>query len=171
MTADRDPCRRVPAPLTRAAFARFGDVIEAGEQARHFTINQGYTERYHDLARVDVDAGDGRALVNIFRSTPLPKPLRLTVMERHPLSSQAFFPLSQRPYLVAVAPAGEFSAAAIEVFLAAPSQGVNYHRGTWHHFCLALEQTSDFLVLDRGGEGDNCDQVLLEASQIITVDV
>ncbi|MEJ2418763.1 MAG: ureidoglycolate lyase [Exilibacterium sp.] len=63
------------------------------------------------------------------------------------------------------------TAAALDVFLAAPSQGVNYHRGTWHHFCLALEQTSDFLVLDRGGEGDNCDQVLLEASQIITVDV
>ncbi|MGO3123043.1 MAG: ureidoglycolate lyase, partial [Advenella sp.] len=37
-------------PLTRSAFAPFGQVIEASEAAQHFTINDGNTERYHDLA-------------------------------------------------------------------------------------------------------------------------
>jgi len=63
-----------------------------------------------------------------------------------------------------VAPAGKFEAANIEVFIANASQGVNYHKGTWHHFCLALNDISDFLVIDRGGEGDNCDVEQLDGS-------
>ena len=42
-------------PLTRAAFEPFGDVIEL-DGAQHFPINGGTTERFHDLARVDVGA-------------------------------------------------------------------------------------------------------------------
>ncbi|WP_372435849.1 ureidoglycolate lyase, partial [Pandoraea sputorum] len=34
--------------LTREAFAPFGDVIEL-EGAKHFAINGGTTERFHDL--------------------------------------------------------------------------------------------------------------------------
>ena len=37
----------LPRPLTREAFAPFGDVIET-EGAHHYPINQGTTERYHD---------------------------------------------------------------------------------------------------------------------------
>ncbi len=80
-------------------------------------------------------------------------------MENHPLSSQTFVPLSGRPYLVVVAPKGDFDPAAIRVFVA--RGGVNFARGTWHHFNLALGAPSDFLVIDREGPGDNCAEVTL----------
>ena len=151
-----------PQALNADSFADFGDVIEVQENAPFMNINQGFTERYHDLARVDVEQQNGRTLINIFRSTPLPMPIQVNVMERHPLSSQAFMPLSNNPYLVVVSKAGEFNEAAVKVFLAQANQGVNYHAGTWHHFCLALHDTSDFLVIDRGGKGNNCDEIMLE---------
>ena len=53
-------------PLTREAFAPFGDVIEL-EGAKQFPINQGTTIRFHDLANVDVGEG-GRALISLFLS-------------------------------------------------------------------------------------------------------
>ena len=156
-----------PEPLTTAAFEPFGDVIEAGDDVHHFPINDGYTERFHDLANVDVMEKGGRAIINIFHSSPLKQPIAVKMMERHPLSSQAFMPLDNRPYLVVVAPAGELDVSQIKVFIASGKQGVNYHAGTWHHFCLALHEQSDFLVVDRGGEGDNCDVVALDGSLVI----
>ena len=159
-----------PQALSASSFSDFGDVIEVQENASFISINQGFTERYHDLAKVDVEQQNGRTLINVFRSTPLPMPIQIKVMERHPLSSQAFMPLSGYPYLVVVAKAGEFNEAAIRVFLAQANQGVNYHAGTWHHFCLALHQQSDFLVIDRGGEGHNCDEILLENPLSIQLD-
>lgn len=148
-----------PKALTSQGFKAFGDVIEVSNANQHFIINEGFTERYHDLANIDVTEDNGRTLVNIFRATPLPQPITIKMMERHPLSSQAFMPLGQQPYLVIVAPAGEFTVDKLQVFKANANQGVNYHKGTWHHYCLALNQVSDFLVIDRGGKGDNCDVI------------
>jgi ureidoglycolate lyase len=157
------------APLTREAFAPFGDVIEVSEAARHFPINGGTTERYHDLA--DLDPGPhGRVIVSIFRGQPRALPLPITVMERHPQASQAFVPLSGRPYLVVVAPAGEAPTAAdLRVFRAGPGQGINYAPGVWHHPLLALEAVSDFLVIDRAGPGPNCDEVAIDEPVVIDV--
>ncbi|PKG99474.1 ureidoglycolate lyase [Paraglaciecola sp. MB-3u-78] len=157
----------IPKILTRENFAQFGDVIEVNDKAKHFSINDGFTQRYHDLAEVDVTQENGRTLINIFRSTPLEQPVSIKMMERHPLSSQAFIPIGQQPYLVVVAPKGELDITKIEVFLASSNQGVNYHKGTWHHYCLALHQVSDFIVVDRGGAGDNCDVINLDGSLII----
>jgi len=156
-----------PLALTSINFAPFGDVVEAHGQSK--SINYGQTERYHDLAAIDVSAASGQTLVNIFRSTPLPAPIKIEIMERHPLSSQLFMPLSGFPYLVVVAPKGEFDESRIQVFLATPGQGVNYHAGTWHHYSLALDAISDFLVIDRGGNGDNCDEVRLVNPLIINI--
>ena len=156
-----------PQPLTAEAFARFGDVIEITDRKYHFTINDGHTERYHDLAAVDVSNNNGRTLINLFRSTPLAQPIAIKMMERHPLSSQAFIPQGNQPYLVVVAEAGDFSLETLSIFLASPKQGVNYHAGTWHHYCLALHEQSDFIVIDRGGPGDNCDVVELDGSLVI----
>ncbi|TCK09245.1 ureidoglycolate lyase [Marinobacterium mangrovicola] len=148
-----------PMPLTAEAFAPYGDLIETG--ADPMIINYGNTERHHDLADLDLSEKEGKAIVSIFRSKPLPLPLSLKIMERHPLSSQAFIPMGTEPYLVVVAPAGEFDASKLQAFIARPDQGVNYARGTWHHFCLALNDVSDFVVIDRGGEGPNCDEAEL----------
>ncbi|MDB5850625.1 MAG: ureidoglycolate hydrolase [Rhodoferax sp.] len=151
-------------PLTADAFRPYGDVIEASDEARHFTINAGFAERFHDLAPVDVGAQDGRAIINIFRAQPRTLPMQLILLERHPLGSQAFMPLSGRAYLVVVAPATPDEDApetgAIRCFRAEAGQGVNYARGTWHHPLVALDAVCDFLVVDRGGAaGDhNCDE-------------
>ena len=91
-------------PLSAAAFAPFGQVIEVSDMARHFTINAGFAERYHDLARVDVASAGGRPQISIFRARPRSLPMALILLERHPLGSQAFMPLSQLPYLVVVPP-------------------------------------------------------------------
>lgn len=161
------PREVAPLPLTAEIFAPFGDVIEASDRVRRIPINYGCTTRFHDLARLDVGEGGGHAIVSLFRAQPLSPPL-LKVFERHPLGSQAFVPLQGRPYLVAVAPAGAWDPAGVQVFRAEPSQGVNYRKGVWHHFLLALEAQSDFLVIDRDGPGDNLDEVdLAEAQQIL----
>ena len=149
-------------PLSREGFTPFGDVIDCDGAARHYTINEGYAERYHDLASIDVAAEDGRPLVNIFRAKPRSLPLRITMLERHLLSSQAFIPLTPHPFLVVVAPPGEApEPGAIRCFRTKGGQGVNYARGTWHFPLIALEPAQDFLVIDRGGTGANCDEMRL----------
>jgi OHCU decarboxylase len=154
-------------PLTREAFAPFGDVIQADDSVRHFTINDGNTERYHDLARID-PGPDGRAIVSIFRGQPRALPFPVTMMERHPRASQAFFPLSERPYLVVVADAASTPRVEdLRVFLCTAGQGVNYAKGVWHHPLLALDAVSDFLIIDRAGPGDNCDVAQMAAVGLI----
>jgi ureidoglycolate lyase len=147
-----------PEQLTAEAFSRFGDVIDVQSARDCRVINGGNTHRYHNLARLSLTADRGTPLVNVFRSTPLPLPVTLKSMERHPLSSQTFYPLSANPYLVVVAPPGELRETEIRVFIATSTQGVNYHPGTWHHYSLALNSVSDFLVIDRGGREENCDE-------------
>jgi ureidoglycolate lyase len=154
-------------PLSREAFAPFGDVIEASDAVRHYPINAGTTERYHDLARIE-PGPEGRAIVSIFRGQPRELPFRVAMMERHPLGSQAFIPISGRPYLVVVAPHGPAPAAAdLRLFLVQAGQGVNYAPGVWHHPLLALEAVCDFLVVDRGGPGPNCDEVAIDPPALI----
>ena len=154
--------RIIPQPLTAQAFAPFGEVIEASARAERREINHGLAVRFHDLAAIDVAESGGRAVVSLFRAQPLVPPV-LKVMERHRLGSQAFVPLDGGPYLVAVAPAGPLDPQAIQVFRAAGDQGVNYRKGTWHHFLLALEPAS-FLVIDREGAEEDCDEVELAAA-------
>ncbi len=156
-------------PLSAEAFRPFGDVIGASDAARHFSINEGFAERYHDLAHVDVATAGGRALISIFRAQPRALPMRLGLLERHPHGSQAFVPLSGQPYFVVVAPAGPVpDLTQIRCFLPAPGQGVNYARGVWHHPLIALDSVHDFLVVDRGGPpGDaNCDEYPLADSPL-----
>lgn len=160
--------RRLAAqPLTAAGFAPFGEVIAADAARPPLVINRGQTLRFNDLAAIDVADEGGRPALSIFRGEPL-DPCILAVFERHPLGSQAFFPLSNAPYLVAVAPAGAFDPAAVVIFRASGGQGINYRKGVWHHFLLPLVAASDFLVIDREGPGANLDErELAEADRIV----
>jgi len=156
-------------PLTRAAFAPFGDVIEL-EGARQIPINLGTTMRYHDLAHIDVAEGGGRPLLNVFRGEPRALPFEVRMLERHPLGSQAFVPLTDAPYLIVVAPQGELVPDSMRAFVSRGWQGVNYAKGVWHHPLIALDRVSDFVVIDRGGEGHNCDEQTLPESVWLTQD-
>jgi ureidoglycolate lyase len=144
-------------PLTPEEFAPFGQVIQM-EGAQHFSINNGSTERYHDLARVELGGVHARPLISIVRGQPYALPLTLNLAERHPLGSQAFYPLSDRPFLVIVALDTHDGPATPRAFLTAPGQGVNLAMNTWHGVLTPLGEVSDFLVVDRGGEGNNLEE-------------
>ena len=156
--------------LSVERFAPFGDVISTDVAARHFPINGGTTERYHDLANLDAGL-DGKLIVSIFRGQPRELPFAVMMLERHPLGSQAFMPLVAQPYLVVVAPAGEAPEPdALRAFLARPGQGINYAPGVWHHPLLALNEICDFLVIDRSGPGNNCDEITLAEPRYLAFD-
>lgn len=151
------PRALVAESLTAAAFAEFGDVVEARGDSG--LINSGTTRQFGDLAGIDVVAEGGHPCVSLYRATPYPLPLPIRMLERHPLGSQLFMPLSGERFLVVVAPpAAVPDRAAVRAFLTDGHQGVNYRRGTWHHPLIALAGTGEFLVIDRAGPGSNCDE-------------
>lgn len=155
-------------PLTAEAFKPFGDVLETDGMTVEL-INQGHTQKFADLANITL-ANGGRAQISIYRSSAIELPFRIRTMERHPLGSQAFFPLHDHPFPVVVALPGCVPGAdTIRVFLSNGRQGVNIHPGVWHHYQLTLDKTSEYLVIDRGGAGENCDEHLLEQEVILNI--
>ena len=143
-------------PLSRGAFEPFGEVLDASGPYDDLA-NGGAAQVFRDRASLDVAAQGGRARVNIIRTSPNRLPLMIEMMERHPLGSQAFVPLDCADWLVVAAPPGPLDPSGIVAFRAAGSQGINYGRGVWHHPLIALDRISDFLVIDRAGEGANLD--------------
>ena len=142
-------------PLTAPAFAPYGEVIEARGNP-DMVVNRGRCGRYHDLAALDF--GGGRAAVSVFVSRGRALPLALDWMERHPLGSQAFLPLSGDPFLVVAAPDAGGAPGRPEAFLTAPGQGINYRRGVWHGVLTPLGRAARFAVVDRVGEGENVEE-------------
>ncbi len=151
-----------PEPLTPERFAPFGDVIEAGLRSRA-AMNAARFERFDDLCLVDMADG-GRVAVSVARcrvATTLP--YRIDMVERHPLGSQAFIPLSPSRMIVVVAPPEEDVAPQdLRAFVTNGRQGINYRRGTWHMPLVAFEEGQEFLVIDRAGDAPNCDEHYLE---------
>jgi ureidoglycolate lyase len=47
---------------------------------------------------------------------------------------------------------------------------VNFYRGTWHHPLLVLSGQQDFLVIDRGGAGENLIEHDLDTPLAVTLD-
>ena len=159
--------RLKPSTLTPEAFAPFGGVL-AIEDARPHAINQGFAERYNDLAQVDVAAERGEVNVSIVSAEPRPFPIDIRLMERHPLGSQIFYPLQDRDWLVVVA--GDLTdIVSFRAFRATGRQGVNYARNVWHHPLLVLEPASRFLVIDRKGPGNNLEEVWFDEGVEIVV--
>ncbi len=154
-------------PLTRTAFAPFGDVIEI-EGAHHYPINQGFAERFHDLARIDTGTQDGETIVSLFRGRPRALPIEIAFVERHPLGSQAFYPLQARDWLIVVAGAAlPPTATTLRAFRASGRQGINYARNVWHYPLLVLDADSDFLIIDRKGPGSNLEEVRLAEPAVL----
>ncbi len=144
-------------PLTRENFAPFGDVIDAGGTNR-YPINGGKTERHHALARPEAVGPDGHVLISMARATPYDFPLKLAMVERHPLGSQAFMPLSPRPFVVVVCHDENGKPGKPHAFLTEPGQGVNYRRNSWHGVLTPVGEAQDFLIVDRGGQGNNLEE-------------
>ncbi|MEP7240708.1 MAG: ureidoglycolate lyase [Devosia sp.] len=143
--------------MTRAAFAPFGQVIEM-DGADHYPINAGNCARYHDLADVQLAGPAARPVISLMRSRGYRLPHSLDLMERHPLGSQAFYPLSKQPFLVVVAADLSGTPGTPRAFLTAPGQGVNIAMNTWHGVLTPIGSEADFLCVDRAGEGVNLEE-------------
>jgi ureidoglycolate lyase len=153
-------------PLSHDTFAPFGDVLDtSGDPDR--LINAGLCGRWHDRARLDFGPG-GRAGISLFRSETRQFPYALDLLERHPLGSQTFLPMTQDPFLVIVAEDDAGTPARIRAFLTAPGQGINLLRNTWHGVLTPLAPPGLFAVVDRIGEGPNLQEYRLPAPLIVT---
>lgn len=144
-------------PLTREAFAPFGDVLDKRAEAAR-PMNGGRALRFPALAEACVADTDGRVVIGLVAAQPYAMPLTLRLVERHPLGSQAFMPLNGAPFLVVVCPDEGDRPGRPQAFVTAPGQGVSYHRGTWHGVLTPFGAAQDFLVVDRGGPGANLDE-------------
>jgi len=139
-------------PLTRKGFVPFGDVLDTSGP-NSFPTNGGDALRFHELGIADCQADNGRTLLSIFRILKVAAPSPLQLMERHPISSQAFMPLDRMRMIVVVAEASVLpDATSLRAFISDGRQGVNFRRGTWHHPLIALDP-GDVFVVDRDGSG------------------
>jgi ureidoglycolate lyase len=141
--------------LTPQSFAPFGDVLDATGDFR--LINDGHCRRHHDRATPDFsgETTGARPGISIFQAEPRSLPYTLTLIERHPLGSQAFIPMSEHPFLVitATSPADKPRA-----FLTNGAQGINLHRGTWHGVLTPLHPPGLFAVIDRIADDPNLEE-------------
>ena len=145
-------------PLSKEGFAPYGQVIEKAG-AESFLINNGNCRRHHALAVADVTGEGGQVGINIFSGQPYELPVSLSLVERHPLGSQAFYPMGTQPWLVIVCDDDNGTPVSPQAFLADAEQGISLNRGVWHGVLCPLYEPSDFLVVDRVGEGNNLEEV------------
>lgn len=154
-----------PEPMTPAAFAPFGDVLDTcGPPDR--LINAGLCQRFHDRAKLTFT--DGRAGISLFLAQPHPLPYRFRLVERHPQGSQAFLPMTHNPFLVLVAPDTPDAPGPPRAFLTTPGQGINLYAGIWHGVLTPLHAPGLFAVIDRIGDGTNLQEYRYEADWIVT---
>ena len=143
-----------PIKITKENFSEFGDLIST-ESVNPININAGYAMRFDNLASVNTLKDKGKTIVSIFSSLKRTFPMKIDMMEKHPLGSQAFVPMKETIFLVFVAPEGNKpDLNKVESFIVPPGIGVNYNPGTWH-FPLISTENMNFLVVDRKGSGDN----------------
>jgi ureidoglycolate lyase len=119
-------------------------------------INQGMCGRHHDLAQLDF--ADGRAGISLFDAEARHLPCEVALVERHPLGSQAFIPVSGTPFLVIVAEDDGGTPVNIQAFVTSQRQSVNLHRGVWHGVLCPLAERGLYAVVDRIGPGDNLEE-------------
>lgn len=139
----------------------FGDVI-AHDLVDPISINQGFAKRHNLQAKVDVTLQGGAAQTSIFVADPRPQPIAIKLMERHPLGSQSFYPLQDKPWLVVVCSDPQ-DPQSYRAFEAHGQQGVNYARNIWHHPLLVRDAGDRFFIVDRAGPGNNLEEVWLDA--------
>ena len=143
-----------PIPMTKENFSKFGDMIST-ENIKPIEINNGYANRFDDIAKIDTANNNGETTISIFSALKRSFPMKIDMMEKHPLGSQAFIPMKETTFLAFVAPQGDKpNLKKVKSFVIPPGIGINYKPGTWH-FPLISTENMNFLVVDRKGSGDN----------------
>ena len=143
-----------PIKISKSNFSAYGDLIST-DDINPMDINAGYAKRFDNLANVDTSIDGGKTIVSIFSALKRTFPMKIDMMEKHPLGSQAFMPMKETTFLSFVAPTGESpEVSKIQSFIIPPKTGINYKPGIWHFPLISTEDT-DFLVIDRKGSGKN----------------
>jgi ureidoglycolate lyase len=143
-----------PVKINRLNFNTFGDLIST-DDVNPIDINAGYAKRFDNLADLNTVRNEGKTIVSIFSAVKRAFPMQIDMMEKHPLSSQAFIPMKETTFLCFVAPSGETpNISKIQSFIVPPKNGINYKPGIWHFPLISTEDTN-FLVIDRKGKGEN----------------
>jgi ureidoglycolate lyase len=144
-----------PKKITRKNFRKFGDLIST-KKIKPININNGYAKRFDNLCKINTSLKKGNTIMSIFSAKKRKFPMKIDMMEKHPLGSQAFVPMSEAKFLVFVAPKGKKpNTKKIESFIVPKLNGINYKPGIWH-FPLISTKNMNFLVIDRkGGTGNN----------------
>jgi ureidoglycolate lyase len=155
-----------PKLITKENFSKFGDMITT-DDIKPLEINNGYAKRFDGIANLDTSKDNGETTICIFSALKRSFPMKIDMMEKHPLGSQAFVPMKETTFLVFVAPKGEKpNLNEVEAFIVPPGIGVNYNPGTWH-FPLISTEDMNFLVVDRKGSGDNLVIENLDKEEVI----
>jgi|TARA_B100000809_G_scaffold19697_1_gene17308 ureidoglycolate lyase len=143
-----------PVKISRSNFSSYGDLIST-DDIDPMNINEGYAKRFDNLANLDTSKDSGKTIVSIFSALKRTFPMKIHMMEKHPLGTQAFIPMKETTFLAFVAPSGESPEIdKIQSFVIPPKRGINYKPGIWH-FPLISTENINFLVIDRKGSGDN----------------
>ena len=155
-----------PIPMTKENFSMFGDMIST-ENIKPIEINNGYANRFDDIAKIDTANNNGETTISIFSALKRSFPMKIDMMEKHPLGTQAFIPMKETTFLTLVAPEGKkLEMDKIESFVVPKGKGVNYKTGIWH-FPLISTEDMDFLVVDRKGPGENLIVENLDQEEIL----
>ena len=156
----------IPKKITKENFSLFGDIIST-RSAKPIDINAGYAKRFDDLANINTYKDNGKTIVSIFSAKKRNFPMKIDMMEKHPLGSQAFIPMKETTFLVLVAPENDKpDLNKIESFIVPSGVGINYKPGVWH-FPLISTEDMNFLVVDRKGAGENLVIENLEKEEIL----
>ena len=143
-----------PVKISRSNFSSYGDLIST-DDINPMNINEGYAKRFDNLANLDTSKDSGKTIVSIFSALKRTFPMKIHMMEKHPLGTQAFIPMKETTFLAFVAPSGESPEIdKIQSFIIPVKTGINYKPGIWH-FPLISTENINFLVIDRKGSGDN----------------
>ena len=141
-------------PINKSNFSKFGDVIST-KDINPIDINNGYAKRYDNIANLNTLKKNGETTISIFSALKREFPMKIDMMEKHPLGSQAFIPMKETTFLAFVAPQNNKpEIEKIESFIISPGIGINYKPGTWH-FPLISTENMNFLIVDRQGPGNN----------------
>lgn len=135
--------------ISAATFAPYGRLLDT----------PGAMARRDFAAAVASLRPAARPNLALVRAPLAPAHLEVREMERHPFSTQAFFPLDVAEYLIVVAPADRHGAPLpqrAEAFRVPGTQGISYDAGTWHCGMTTLRGAGLFalLVFEDGSPDD-----------------
>ena len=143
-----------PKIINKKNFSKFGQIIDTSKKS-YFRINNGFAKRYDNLIKINTSTKKGKTIASIFSAKKRLFPMKIDMMEKHPLGSQAFIPMKETSFFAFVAPKGNRpDIKKIQSFLIPKQTGINLNPGIWH-FPLISTKNMNFLVIDRKGKGKN----------------